>query len=306
MPLISSVSDRLSRSKPAPSSPKARPTRVLADPRHRLVPRDRRTASSPDPVWRTARSRLVPRLVLAHLLVTEERLDEVHAAHPDAALRPVPRDVVALVLILAIVPSTSPDRTNSFAQGGGDGTGLAAGAGRVGGRTGTSGADSNALGEFGNDGSVATNLQDNPQAILSKEASQGVTGEDCTRRAVLGPSYPCKPLVVRRQRRRYLQRRELRTRSASSGTGPRPTRRSTRCSPAAASRRATKSRTVRSRSTRSTSRSSPRRGAVKVESIVFHGNAETNPTDAAAFRADAVKIDQEVKAAVVSAPATPT
>ncbi len=209
--------------------------------------------------------------------------------------------VIALVLILAIVPSTSPDRTNSFASGDGDGSGLSAGNSRVSGRTGSTtggvdGSTGDTLGEFADDGSIPTNLQDDPQNVLSEEAKDGITGEDCTRRAVLGPTYPCKPL--------WEGDNGGATYKGVSATKIRVVWYRAKANPAVnavlagggiASTDEEQDREIRVY-TQYFQKLSQTWGR-QVESIVFHGNADAN--DAAAFRADAVKIDQEVKAAVV-------
>lgn len=205
--------------------------------------------------------------------------------------------VVALVLILAIVPSTSPDRTNSFAQTSDD-SGVSAGT-RVGGRTVTSGADGTdaALGEFtSDDARVPTNLSEDTSPIIPKEAAQGITGEDCSRRQVLGPTYPCKPVWsgdnggatykgVTKDKIRvvwYRAKANPAVNAVLAGGG-------------IASTDEEQDREIRVY-TQYFQKLSQTWGR-QVESIVFHGNADAN--DAAAYRADAVKIDQEVKAAVV-------
>jgi hypothetical protein len=207
--------------------------------------------------------------------------------------------VVALVLILAIVPSTTPDRTNSFAASSDDGSSLSAGSSRVAGRTVTTGADGSTvdtLGEFADEASVPTNLQENPEAVVSEEAKGGITGEDCSRRKELGPTYPCKPLWsgdnggatykgVTKDKIRvvwYRAKANPAVNAVLAGGG-------------IASSDEEQDREIRIY-TQYFQKMSQTWGRT-VESIVFHGNADAN--DAAAFRADAVKIDQEIKAAVV-------
>lgn len=206
--------------------------------------------------------------------------------------------IVALVLILAIVPSTSPDRTNPFAAGATGGDSLSTGRGSTG-RTATTGADgtTEVLGEFASsDDGVPTNLSDDPSPEVPVEAQNGITGEDCTRRTTLGPTYPCKPLWsgdnggatykgVTKDKIRivwYRGKANPAVNAVLAGGG-------------IASTDEEQDREIRVY-TEYFQRLMQTWGR-KVESVVFHGNADSG--DAAAFRADAVKIDQEVKAAIV-------
>lgn len=211
---------------------------------------------------------------------------------------------VALLAILLIVPSTNPDRTNEFANTG-SGSQLSTGP-----RATVKGATQDSLPDgstdFATDTTGSTDstgttgvggrFTDADSPSIPPAAANGITGEDCTRRALLGDTYPCKPLWegdnggatykgVTKDKIRvvfYRAKANPAVNAVLAGGGL--------SSPPEQQDREIKAYTQYFQKLMQT-------WGRQVESIVFQGTADAD--DAAAYRADAVKIDQEVKAVLV-------
>ena len=119
---------------------------------------------------------------------------------PIAKYGPFTAVAVVLALILVIAPSKSPDRTDAFAssfagdQSGAPATTDATAPGSASQVAAPSSAGSSVATGTATGGSTAPSGSSSAAAPPSASVSDGITGEDCSRQDFFGPTYTCKPL----------------------------------------------------------------------------------------------------------------